>query len=372
MFSDAIANEIVKAANQNGVEPAALLAIVEVETGGKPFENDGRTPTLLYERHVAWREAGKRGQLAAFKKAGLAIPRWNRAVQYQDQRTSAQRIALIERARRIDPEIACRSASWGIGQTMGFNAEMLGYPNATRMVEALIGNLAAQLDCLLRELKKSDLVKSLNAHEWVRVARLYNGAGYAANRYDTKLADAYRRWSRKIDQLGRPTPPEQKLAPDEIRNIQRRLRNLGYHEVGRIDGIWGPRTVAALSAFQHHEGLPVSGHFDAATHQALLMVMVRRPVSIERQAATINDLRRAGSETIKQADNLAKLAAAKITAGTSVVTASVSHPNWTIIACGVTLIAAGLVALWIASKIKSNRLADHSSGEHAGSRLWTR
>ena len=93
MFNDTLIAAIVAAAKRNGIEPASLLALAECETPGAPFESaDGKTPTLLYERHVAWREAAKRtkGLQAAFARAGLAIPKWSRSTQYKDQGTSAQ------------------------------------------------------------------------------------------------------------------------------------------------------------------------------------------------------------------------------------------------------------------------------------------
>ena len=36
-----------------------------------------------------------------------------------------------------------------------------------------------------------------------------------------------------------------------VMGIQRELLNLGYFEVGFIDGIIGPRTCAALKRYQH-------------------------------------------------------------------------------------------------------------------------
>jgi hypothetical protein len=33
--------------------------------------------------------------------------------------------------------------------------------------------------------------QALKSHDWSTFARLYNGAGYAANHYDVKIAQAY-------------------------------------------------------------------------------------------------------------------------------------------------------------------------------------
>lgn len=398
MFKDDVAHAIVDAANAHGIQPATLLALVEVETGGKTFEQDGHTPQFLYERHVAWREASKKGVLAAFRRAGLAIPHWSRSTQYKDQRTSAMRLQLIARARRIDEEVANRSASWGLGQTMGFLAEELGFKTATDMV-AHQSTIAGQLECLICELKNKNLIKSLNAHDWRRVARLYNGAGYAANQYDVRLRDAYTRWTRKIDHLSQTPPPEQALARDEIETIQQTLRDLGYHEVGTIDGRWGSRTTGALSAFQAHEGLHVTGHYDEATRAALDAAEIPRPVEKERAEATVDDLREAGSDTIKHSDDLTSLATGKVVAGGTILGGGVAEQSgildkasdaadklYTVrniwdsaheflrpvlespptIVFGVILIVAGIAVAVIAHRIRQNRLRDHQTGEHAG------
>lgn len=300
MFSQSIVNAIKGAATKAGIEPAALLALVEVETSGNPFEQDGRTPSLLYERHVAWKMAAKvsKALQTAFARAGLAIPTWSKKTQYRDQGTSAKRLALIAKARTIDAEVANQSASWGLGQTMGFLYAELGFGSACAMVEHLTGNVAGQIECMIHELNNKRLVGPLNAHAWAKVARIYNGPRYADNRYDVRLADAYKRWLRKLAAPAPDVAPD--MSSDEIVALQRKLRGLGYAIVGRPDGVAGRNTSAALTAFQRHEGLPITGTYDAATRDAM---RTAEPVdqAPERARATADDLAAAGSKTIKVA-----------------------------------------------------------------------
>lgn len=54
-----------------------------------------------------------------------------------------------------------------------------------------------------------------------------------------------------------------------IRDVQTRLRALGYHEVGVIDGVIGPRTRAAILAFRHDNALPLVPIIDVALAEAL-------------------------------------------------------------------------------------------------------
>ncbi|MBN9563766.1 MAG: peptidoglycan-binding protein [Alphaproteobacteria bacterium] len=63
-----------------------------------------------------------------------------------------------------------------------------------------------------------------------------------------------------------PTPPPPTAGPDEAhmtdadrRRIQDALLRLGYYD-GRVDGIFGPDTRAAIRRFQHEIGAEMSGH----------------------------------------------------------------------------------------------------------------
>jgi hypothetical protein len=409
MFTDTNVKMIVEAATKAGIDPAALLSVVECETDGAPFEIDGRTPTFLYERHVAYREATKVGRsiLNAFVKAGLAIPRWNKATQYKDERTSALRLALIARARVIQEEVANASASWGLGQTMGNQFEELGFTSATELVEYMVdGGLPAQIKVMIAEIKAKSLIKAMNAQDFETFARRYNGPGYKANKYDTRMAAAYKRWSRKLDTItSRALPPAyQLLNKKQIEAIQTKLAALGYSMVGRPDGKWGVNTVAAMNAFQHYEGLPETGDFDAAT-KAAFDTAEPRLQSEDRENATVDDLRGA-SRTVDTAEKADALGTAKkwiggvMVAGGSaehlgllgqateavdktqglVDKAQQAHGLWetvhgwieplignpTVVLVGIVLIVAGFLVSKYAKQIIEHRLDDHRTGAHTG------
>jgi peptidoglycan hydrolase-like protein with peptidoglycan-binding domain len=99
------------------------------------------------------------------------------------------------------------------------------------------------------------------------------------NHYDTRLADAYRRWMRRINLLPRTVPPEQLLSADEVRDVQRSLADLGYAP-GKVDGIWGPQTTRALAEFQAHEGLAADSHYSPETKAALATALQTSGVGI--------------------------------------------------------------------------------------------
>ncbi|HYZ61742.1 MAG TPA: peptidoglycan-binding domain-containing protein [Acetobacteraceae bacterium] len=65
-----------------------------------------------------------------------------------------------------------------------------------------------------------------------------------------------------------PAAAAEPLAPEVVRTIQGRLRQLGFYP-GQIDGIWGPTMQAALERFQQGRGLQATGQLNPATVTAL-------------------------------------------------------------------------------------------------------
>lgn len=60
----------------------------------------------------------------------------------------------------------------------------------------------------------------------------------------------------------------QQMARDYTKALQRQLTDAGYYD-GKVDGVYGPSTVAAVEALQQAHGLPVTGTVDKATAAAL-------------------------------------------------------------------------------------------------------
>lgn len=406
MFTDRLALQIAAAAQAAGISRSGMLAIVEVETAGNPLEADGRTPNFLFERHIFRRELTARqpDKVAAADAQGLTRKQWDKATQYKDERNSAGRLALLARAKAIDEDCALRSASWGLPQIMGNECHEVGFASATEMVAYLTERgVPGHIELMVRFLKSRKLESAIERGDWAYVALRYNGAGYRANQYDTRLAAANRKWQRKLARLdGGSEPqawPEESLSRDEIEQIQIKLRELGYPEAGQPDGKWGSRTAGALSAFQAHEGFVVSGHYDDATRAALASADPR-PVAPERATATIDDLRDDGSQTIEHADAADMLGKIKVIGGGTVAAGAVANKassalgsaqdavdkanqarsiwdqahafvapalnHWGVIVLAVFVVVSGLLIIRYAKQIKAARLLDHQNGVHAG------
>lgn len=93
----------------------------------------------------------------------------------------------------------------------------------------------------------------------------------------------------------KPEWAEDSLATFEIEAVQKRLRDLGFWQVGKVDGKWGPSTKGALIALQATAGITQDGHWGPETKAALANDKNRRKVDPQRANTTASDLRQQGS-----------------------------------------------------------------------------
>jgi len=163
-----------------------IHAVLDVEARGKGFDSQKR-PVMLFEPHIFYRQlSGEQRNEAVHRN--LAYPKWRRDY-------PSDSYPRLERALMINKDAALQSASWGLGQVMGFNHKLAGYDTAEAMVGAFMKGEAEQLAGMVSFIKNTGLDKHLRNHDWARFAQGYNGSGYAANQYDKKLAAAYQRWA---------------------------------------------------------------------------------------------------------------------------------------------------------------------------------
>lgn len=183
--------EIIAAAKDLAVEPAALKAVIDVEAAGEGFDKQGR-PTILFEPHVFWdqltkiRYFTKRDELSK-SHPGILSPTWDKSL-YKVGGSSHDKLKV---AAELNWEAAHKSASWGLGQVMGFNAEKIGYASIKEFVADMYESEAKQLKAMGRFLKANNLIGKIQRHDWAGFALGYNGRSYAKNKYDIKLAAAY-------------------------------------------------------------------------------------------------------------------------------------------------------------------------------------
>jgi hypothetical protein len=263
MFTEETAKEIEKTASEFGIEPAALLAVAEIESGGSVFAViEGRQePLIRFEGHYFDRRLSGEAQARA-RAAGLASP--NAGV-VANPASQAARWELLERAAAIDRKAAYESVSWGLGQVMGAHWEWLGFADVAALAKEARKGAGGQARLMARFIEKSGLREALERHDWEAFAREYNGPGFRKNAYDTKLAAAYRRHA-GIDAApagsgaGADSPPAllgRGSAGEAVRDLQRNLSALGYPLA--VDGIFGKDTEKAVRALQRDHGLDADG-----------------------------------------------------------------------------------------------------------------
>jgi N-acetylmuramidase-like protein/putative peptidoglycan binding protein len=244
-------------------DAAYVWTVVEVETAGVTqglgFRID-RRPQILFERHVFRKYTNGRFDSEAPDVSGPAGGYGLLSEQYVKLEKS---LALCAKA-KLGAEPALKSASWGMGQVMGFNCGCGGFKSCARMVQAMVRSEDAQLACMVGFLRANGLAEKLVDRDWAGFARIYNGPGYWQNHYDIKLAEQYQRFaSGSVPNL-------------ELRTAQVALLYLGYAP-GKIDGISGPRTRAAIKNFRVAAGLPAGEELDGPTYQALCNKAEIRP-----------------------------------------------------------------------------------------------
>ncbi|MBB3693567.1 N-acetylmuramidase domain-containing protein [Sphingomonas sp. BK580] len=215
-------------AEAGGVEPA-LWALIGVETRGFGFLPD-RRPKILFERHVF---NGRTGGRYRHSHPDLSDPKpggyLGGAAEYQ----------RLKRAMLLDRRAALESASWGLGQVMGFNARRAGYSDVEAIIDAFAESEDAQLlGCAKFISTRTDLRRAYQGQDWRTVAFFYNGSDYAKHGYDKKLKATFGAFAEGGS-----------LPSVAIRQIQAYLTYLGYNPRG-IDGVVGAGTSSALSLFR--------------------------------------------------------------------------------------------------------------------------
>ena len=185
--------QIAAQAKALGIDVAALRAVIEVECKGSGFNADG-TPVILFERHVMRQRliANKRDidlSLISAERPDLCSKSTGAYGLYSAQHGRLNAAAQYHR------DSALESASWGIGQVMGYHWKALGYPSLQAFINAMYKDEASQLDAMCQYIQVNNLVNALKNKDWKAFARGYNGKAYAKNSYDIKLANAYKKWS---------------------------------------------------------------------------------------------------------------------------------------------------------------------------------
>ncbi|MEM8751007.1 MAG: N-acetylmuramidase domain-containing protein, partial [Pseudomonadota bacterium] len=268
MFDPKTRAEIEAIAERLKVPPAALLAVVEVESGGRSLAKvAGRNePLIRFEGHYFDRLLDGVSLLQA-REAGLADPK---AGKIKNPRSQSGRWKLLRRAIAINRTAALSSTSWGVGQVMGSHWQWLGYGSVDAMVSEARSGVAGQVELMVRYIEKAKLVEALRKGDWAHFARIYNGPAYAKNRYDANMEAAFLRYRSRAVPAAEATPIDLGAAHVEatgklgfgmrghaVKKLQNALSKNGY--VLKVDGVFGLVTDRVVRQFQRDHLLSQTG-----------------------------------------------------------------------------------------------------------------
>jgi hypothetical protein len=267
-----VIDEITAAAGDLDIEPAALLAVADVESGGRPYAiiRGKKEPLIRFEGHYFDRRLSGAEREHA-RKAGLASPVPGAVRNPSGQ---AARWRLLARAEAIDREAARESVSWGLGQVMGAHWKMLGYAGVDTFVSEVRESVAGQAQAMARFIARAGLADALKSHDWTAFARGYNGPLFARNSYDRRIAEAFVAYGGSADAFAYSFAADEEpallsigSAGPAVTRLQQCLAERGY--AVEADGIFGPRTAAALCRFQAAHELAADGIAGPATMAVL-------------------------------------------------------------------------------------------------------
>ena len=166
-----------------GLEYAAVMSFISVESGGKGFNVDGK---IIIQFEPKW-----------FKRKQPYAPTGAWSINGVE-RQSKEWLAF-NNAFSIDKDSAMQSTSIGLGQIMGFHYKRLGYSSVGEMWDDAKRGIDRQLWQMCKFIATDIKLQScLKAHDWDGVATLYNGSGYkqlakkiGREPYDISLQKAY-------------------------------------------------------------------------------------------------------------------------------------------------------------------------------------
>lgn len=178
-------------AEELGVEVATIKAVVEIEAGkamngfwapGVPIVNCDKSMWRSSRRLVTSdRKAPASASVPANVPAGYPRRAWQKLIN----------------ARKINEQQANLSTFWGMFQIGGFNYKLCGCKSIEEFVELMSYSELEQLELFVALVKNCGMLPALKEKNWAAFARKYNGASYARKGYHTRMAAAYRRYSRQ-------------------------------------------------------------------------------------------------------------------------------------------------------------------------------
>lgn len=173
-------------ADELGLEIAALKAVVSIEAGaamegfwapGVPIVNFDPSMYRIYAPKAP-SKAGNTNAKVPEGLTGYAKKEWTQ----------------LTNARHKNAQGADMGTFWGMFQIGGFNYKLCGCKSVDEFVERMSYSELEQLELFAKFLIGTGQLKYLQAKDWAKFARAYNGPSYAKRGYHTRMAAAYKKF----------------------------------------------------------------------------------------------------------------------------------------------------------------------------------
>ena len=158
-------------AGEFGLPVPCVQAVMSVESGNSGFllqEPSPTRPKILFEGHWFYKLSS---QPVSKSRPDLSYPQWT--TKYY-RGGSFEWSRLID-AMAFDPIPALKSASWGLGQIMGFNYASCGYNSVEDFVIDMHKSEYHQAKAMFNFIKQNGLLGKLRGKNWAGFAKGYNG-----------------------------------------------------------------------------------------------------------------------------------------------------------------------------------------------------
>ncbi|MCS7054454.1 MAG: N-acetylmuramidase family protein [Ignavibacterium sp.] len=178
------------AAQLLGVNKAVIKAVAEVESAGNGFLNNGMVK-ILFEAHIFSKLTGGKYDKT---HPSISAPKWDKSL----YKGGVKEYERLNEALKLNIEAAYKSTSFGKFQIVGYNYSSCGYASVLEFVNAMQTSEGEHLKAFVNFIKSKGMDKLLQKLDWAGFARSYNGSGYKLNRYDERLAVAYKKYSEAL------------------------------------------------------------------------------------------------------------------------------------------------------------------------------
>ena len=184
-------DKIKEISNQFGFDWRVIAAFIEVETGGKGFNSDGKIMIQFepswFKRYVPNAPAG----VWSTNKVDVQSKEWE----------------AFNNAFAINKEAAMLSTSIGLGQIMGFHYKRLGYKTVGEMWDDAKKGIDRQIWQICEFIRTDNKLKdAIKRKDWHMIATIYNGANYlqlakklGREPYNISLEKAYKKYLKYVD-----------------------------------------------------------------------------------------------------------------------------------------------------------------------------